>query len=231
MAAIACEFGWDLCHFDAEQAFVQSKLDEVVFIRLPLCCGELSGKVVKLGRSLYGLRQSSRTWHNHLMRGLKCLGFESCAADACVMRLIEHTVVVMVVVVHVDDIFSIGLKSRCDKFGVDLKRYVTITNLGELRWYAGCRFSRDAVLGTVILSQQAVVEKTVFNFGVTQNKETPMVIGLKLEQFDADESDVEEPFRSLVGHLMWLANQTRPDILNAVQAVARYSHAPKRLHR
>ena len=204
LAAIACEIGWGLCHFDAEQAFVQSKLDELVFIRLP--------------------------WHNYLMRGLKCLGFESCAADACVMRLIEHNVVVMVVVVHVDDIFSIGLKSRCDKFGVDLNRYVPITNLGELRWYAGCRFSRDAVLGTVAMSQQAVAEKIVAKFGVTQNKETPIVVGLKLEQFNADEPDVEEPFRSLVGHLMWLANQTRPDILNAVRAVARYSHSSKRLH-
>ena len=73
-------------------------------------------------------------------RDLKCLGFESsCAADACGMRLIEHSVVVMVVVAHVDDIFSIGLKSRCDKFGVDLNRYVPITNLGKLRWYADCR--------------------------------------------------------------------------------------------
>ena len=61
LAAIACEFGWDVCHFDAEQAFVQSKLDELVFFRLPPGCGEISGKVVKLGRSLYGLRQSSRT--------------------------------------------------------------------------------------------------------------------------------------------------------------------------
>ena len=177
MAAIACEFGWDLCHFDAEQAFVQSKLNELVFIRLPPGWSEISGKVVKLGRSLYGLRQSSRIWHNHLMRGLKCLGFESCAADACVMRLIEHDVVVMILVVQVDDIFSIGLKSRCDKFDVDLNRYVPITNLGELRWYAGCRFSRDAVLGTVTMSQQAVAEKIVAKFGVTQNKETPMVVG------------------------------------------------------
>ena len=229
LAAIACEFGWDLCHFDAEQAFVQSKLDELGFIRLPPGCGEISGKVVKLGRNFYGLRQSSRTWHNHLMRDLKCLGFESCAADECVMRLVEHNVVVMVVVVHVDDIFSIGLKSRCDRSGVDLNRYVPITNLGELRWYARCRFSRDAVLGTVTMSQQAVAEKIVTKFGVTQNKETPMVVGLKLEQFDADEPDVEEPFPSLVGHLMWLANQTHPDILNAVRVVARYSHAPKRL--
>ena len=146
------------------------------------------------------------------------------------MRLIEHDVVVMVVVVHVDDIFSIGLKSRCDKFGADLNRYEPITNLRELRWYAGCRFSRDAFLGTVTMSQQAVAEKIVAKFGVTQNEETPMVVGLKLEQFDADEPDVEEPFRSLVDHLMWLANQTRPDFLTAVRAVARYSHAPKRLH-
>ena len=207
LAAIACEFGWDLCHFDAEQAFVQSKLDEVVFTWLPPGCNELSGKVVKLGRSLYGLRQSSQTWHNPLMRGLKCIGFESCAADACVMRLIEHRVVVMVVVVHVDDIFSIGLKRKCDKFGVDLNRYVPITNLGELHWYAGCRFSRDMVLGTVTMPQQAVAEKIVAKFCVTQNKETSMVVGLKLdEHFDADDPDVGEPFRSLVGHLMWLAN-------------------------
>ena len=165
------------------------------------------------------------------MRSLKCLRFESCAVDACVMSLIEHSVVIMVVVVYVDDIFSIGLKSRCDKFGVDLNRYVPITNLGELRRYAGCRFSRDAVLGTVTMPQQAVAKEIVAKFGVTQNKKTPMVVGLKFEQLDADEPDVEEPFRSLVGHLMWLANQTRPDILNAVPAVARYSRAPKRLHR
>ena len=29
---------------------------------------------------------------------------------------------------------------------------------------------------------------------------------------------------------MWLANQTRPHISNAVRAVARYAHAPKYVH-
>lgn len=57
-----------------------------------------------------------------------------------------------------------------------------------------------------------------------------VVVGLKLEELDPNESDVSEPFRSLVGHLMWLVNQTRLDILNAVRAVARYSHAPKWVH-
>ena len=57
-----------------------------------------------------------------------------------------------------------------------------------------------------------------------------MVVSLRLDDFDSTEPNVDEPFRSLVGHLMWLANQTRSDILNAVRAVVRCSHAPKLVH-
>lgn len=136
------------------------------------------------------------------------------------MRVFSDLLKMVVVVVHVDDMF--GKRERCDQFGADLNRYVPITDLGELRWYAGRRFSRDRVLGTVTISQQAVAERIVVKFGVTQkNKNTPMVVGLKLDEFDPNEPDVTEPFRSLVGHLMWLANLGRPDIVNAVRTVVR----------
>ena len=79
-------------------------------------------------------------------------------------------------------------------------------------------------------SQQASAEEIVAKFGVTRGKPTPNVVGLRLDEFDQEEAEVEDPFRSLVGHLMWLANQTRPDILNAVRAVARYFHSPKVVH-
>lgn len=46
-----------------------------------------------------------------------------------------------------------------------------------------------------------------------------MAAGLRFKGFDAAELDNFEPFRSLVGHLIWLANQTRPDIFKAVRAV------------
>ena len=74
------------------------------------------------------------------MRGLKALELEQCEADACVMRWMEDGGLSIVVVVHADGIFAIGRKSRCEKFGDDLDAYVPITNLGELRWYVGCRF-------------------------------------------------------------------------------------------
>ena len=35
LTALACEQNLDSCHFDIEQAFVQSELDEDVFMRLP----------------------------------------------------------------------------------------------------------------------------------------------------------------------------------------------------
>ena len=53
---------------------------------------------------------------------------------------------------------------------------------------------------------------------------------LFLRSFGEDEFDGVWPFRELVGSLMWLANQTRPDISNAVRAVARFAHAPKHKH-
>ena len=96
---------------------------------------------------------------------MKALEFEQCKADACVMRLVENGGISVVVVMHVDDIFAIGRKSRCDKFGDGLDAYIPINNLGELRRYAGCRFERDRVAGTVKISQQASAEKIVAKFG------------------------------------------------------------------
>ena len=52
LGAIACELGLGLCHFDAEQAFVLSSLEEDVYLRPPPGCGEMSGIIVRLNRSL-----------------------------------------------------------------------------------------------------------------------------------------------------------------------------------
>lgn len=47
-----------------------------------------------------------------LKKCLLGLGFEQCLADSCVFRLIEGGEIVMLLVVHVDDIFAVGKKDR-----------------------------------------------------------------------------------------------------------------------
>ena len=59
--ATACELGLNLCHFDVDEAFVQFKLNENVFMRLQKECRGLSGKIVWLSKSLDGLEQALRS--------------------------------------------------------------------------------------------------------------------------------------------------------------------------
>ena len=116
LSAIACELDLDACHFDVEQAFVQSELDKTFFCAYPEDVGTCPVKIVELNKSLYGLKQASRSWHAHLTTCLETLDFQQCFADACVFRLVEEGRVAIIADVHVDDIFAVGLKSRCDVF-------------------------------------------------------------------------------------------------------------------
>ena len=79
----------------------------------------MSGKVERLNKSLYGLKQASRAWHAHLTTCLLRLGFEQCLTYVCVFRLIENGRVAITAVVHVDDIFEVGRKERYDRLCAD----------------------------------------------------------------------------------------------------------------
>ena len=134
-------------------------------------------------------------------------------------------------VVHVDDIFAVGQKERCDRLlCVDLNQTIAVQNLGDLKWYGGCRYPRDCKTGTLTKSQQSFAEELVKKFRVTPVQSVPPKIGVKLEDFHEDEETESWPFRELVGVLMWLAISTRPVISNAVRSVTRYCSAPKAVH-
>ena len=71
LSAIACVRDLGLCHFDVDQAFVQFDLKGGVFLLLSKGCDDRSGKVIRLNKCLYGLKQASRTLHAHLTTCLK----------------------------------------------------------------------------------------------------------------------------------------------------------------
>lgn len=230
LAALACELDLALCHFDIDQAFVRAPLEENVFMQLPDGCGSLSRKVVKLSKSLYGLRQASRQWYVMLKECLVALGFEQCLADSCGFRFFEGGKVAMLLVVHVDDIFAVGEKERCEQFGKDLNQLVPVKSLGELKWYSGCYYERDVEKGRLKISQQTYTEELAEKYGVTGGGSIPIPATWKLWDFDDEEPNVVFPFRELIGALLWIALLTRPDLTNAVRAVARYCSAPKLIH-
>ena len=64
------------------------------------------------------------------------------------------------------------------------------------------------------------------HFDVHTTSHTPASLGADLESKRDDESGEDWPVREAVGSLLWLSTMTRPDIMNAVRAVAHYAHTP-----
>ena len=64
----------------------------------------MSGEVVLLNKALYGLKQSGPAWYRLLSSTLVECGFGQCLVDPCVFRLIVAGDVVVMMVLHVDDI-------------------------------------------------------------------------------------------------------------------------------
>ena len=87
--ALTCKHG--LQHIDIKGAYLNGKLEEDVYMH------QLQGfiqqgeehLVCKLGKSLYGLKQSGRVWHNTLKGELTKLGFKPGDADPTIFFLIR----------------------------------------------------------------------------------------------------------------------------------------------
>ena len=96
-------------------------------------------------------------------------------------------------------IFMVGLKSRCDVFRDELNRMIPVKNLGEMILYGGCPYTREREMGTLTISQKTFSDEFVKKFFVTSTKSVLLRVGVKLEEFDADERVEDSPFRELVG--------------------------------
>ncbi|CAB1115195.1 unnamed protein product [Ectocarpus sp. CCAP 1310/34] len=230
LVALACKYNLELLHLDIEQAFVQTKLDHAVFMKLPPGCGTMSGKVVRLNKSLYGLKQASRTFYMRLVSDLKRIGFEQSLSDPCVLRFMMGDEVMGMVAIHVDDILYAGSKSLAETVVAALGDSLPTKNLGEVKFFLGCAFRRDREAGTIEISQESYIRSVLERFNVVRTSSIPASPTVVNRSVMENEEAGDVPFREVVGCAMWIASQTRPDISNVVRAVARHSHEPKLSH-
>ena len=158
---MACKLDWDLRHSDFYQAFIQSELDTEIFSRLPPGCRRLSGKVVRLKKTLYGLEQSGRSTYKLLSSTLVECGFEQCLVDPCVFLLMVNGAVAAMVVVRVDDIKIAATKKIVDSVVADLNKRFPTKHLGEVTWYMGSEYKRDREKGTLEISETQLIRNVV----------------------------------------------------------------------
>ena len=150
-------------------------------------------------------------------------GMESCRTDPFVLRMVVDGNVKLIMDVHVDDIVIAGSDETCKDFHAALVTKFPTNNLGGLTWYAGCALKRDWELGTLEITQNTFIGSVLNRFGANSSSDIPATPCVKVGPREEDEPRGDWPYREAVGSLMWLSTMTRPDISNAVHAVARHS--------
>lgn len=70
-----------LKQFDIKTAFLNDQLEEAIYMSQPEDYDDCNGRVCKLNKSLYGLKQASRCWHLKFTKLLQQFNFRPCAAD------------------------------------------------------------------------------------------------------------------------------------------------------
>jgi hypothetical protein len=103
--------------FDISNAYVQSELQEEVYLRAIPGVPLQPGKCYRLLRSLYGLPQSGRNWNSVITAFFIELGFVQLREDLCVFVLFHDGKLVAVTALYVDDILlGVDTRARADWF-------------------------------------------------------------------------------------------------------------------
>jgi len=231
---IAASLGWDVQHFDIKTAFLHGILpeNETMFMEQPPGF-EVPGKedwVMKLMKSIYGMKQASRVWNRTFDRAVRGWGFKRLSSEWCIYWRQTPTGTV-IFAVHVNDIISIAPKPSMNKaFKSQLKGKWDITDLGPAKFALGIAISRNPSVNTISISQTALIDRVVeqFNQRDAHPVDVPMVAGLQLCRPNKTDPVPPEiaawaertPYRSLVGSLMYIAIGTRPDVAYAIGRLA-----------
>ncbi|CAM8931401.1 unnamed protein product [Rhodiola kirilowii] len=124
---------------DVKNAFLQGELEEEVYMLPPpgLEDSVKPGKVLRLKKAIYGLKQSPRAWYHKLSSTLIKRGFKRSEADHTLFNLSGPKGRV-VILVYVDYIIITG----SDKAGINatkvfLKTVFDIKDLGKLKYFLG----------------------------------------------------------------------------------------------
>ena len=196
-------------------AFPQAYLHEDIYMELPFGFDHDGDRsyVMKLNKSIYGLKQASSNWFDHPTKGLKQRDFFPSEIDPCVYYKDN-----CIVLVYVDDciIFSKD-KSVIDDLIHSLmngpENYV-LTDEGEIDKYLGVDIDKSKK-GSIELRQSYLIQRCLEAMEANDKmnmKRTPATKPLIHKDKDGSPRKHQWNYRQVIGMLNYLTSTTRPDI-------------------
>jgi hypothetical protein len=228
LLSIAATHDLELHHGDVDTAFLVPTLKEALYLHPIEGMSIPKGKVLKLLKCIYGLKQASREWYMHFVSILESLGFTPTISDPCILtKTIEGQQ--YYIGIYVDDFIVTGKDtSVIQDIFTTLEKHLNIKRLGHLSWILGMRISRDRLNKLIFLDQTAYINNLARKFQLQDANATT-----------TPHTDLSEPsttpadstlYQSIVGSLQHASVCTRPDITFTTCKLSRYLKDPTETH-
>ena len=225
---------------DVKTAFLNGNLTEDVYMMQPegFVDPTNAGKICKLQKSIYGLKQTSRSWNIRFDEVVQGFGFIKNEEEACVYKK-ESGSSVAFLILYVDDILLIGNNiPMLESIKTSLKNSFSMKDLGEAAYILGIKIYRDRSKRLIGLSQDTYIDKVLKRFNMEEAKKgfLPMSHGIHLSKTQCPTTTDERermnkvPYASAIGSIMYAMISTRPDVSYALSVTSRYQSDPGEGH-
>ena len=237
MMVLATNKGLCSAQADITAAFVHAPLDEFedgdIYVQQPRGFEVPGDYVLKLNRSVYGIKQAPRNFFKYLKKHLRGQGLIQSDHDPCLFIGAKVTVIV-----YVDDILFFA--ENDDDINIVIanlqKQDIQIRREGTAEGFLGVaveRYQEDGKL-KIKLTQEGLAKRVVEALGLCNNystkMSTPAEAGPLPKDTDGDPPAGTFNYGSVIGMLLYLCGHSRPDIAFAVHQCARYTFSPTRRH-
>ena len=218
---------------DFKSAYLHANIDKELYVEQPEGYEKLENGVklvLKLKKSLYGLRQSGRNFYSLLSSFLDNEGFEQSLVDNCVYTKISKLGRVIIITWADDLIIATNnetiLNDCKDKFQCKFQ----MKDIGQLKHFLGINFNFTG--DCITMDQRTCQENILDKFKMSDCIPKPVPCDININNVSQCDSDMVDPklYREMVGKLIYLMTNTRPDITFAVTKLSQYSTRPTRAH-
>ncbi|GKE56273.1 retrotransposon protein, putative, ty1-copia subclass [Tanacetum coccineum] len=178
---------------DVKTAFLNGRLNNDVYMVQPegFLNPKHPGRVCKLQRSIYGLKQASRSWNKRFDEEIKKYGFTQNPDEPCVYKRVSGSIIVFLIL-YVDDILLMGNNIPMLQ---DVKSWLgkcfAMKDLGEAAYILGIKIYRDRSR-TILMQPNVDLRKSQ---GPSTPAEVKRMKGV--------------PYASAVGSIMYAVRNTK----------------------
>lgn len=248
MCALAVHFGLPIYAADIPNAFIRSEIDSHITISLPAGVkfetkdGSTDGRyIVRILRSLYGLKNAPALFNKQLTSVLTKLGYTRLKTETSIFAQSFPDENFVFICTEVDDLLIIASSDEVrDTLRTQLVAAFQITEWGPIRSYFGIRFLYDLPAGTLTLD----VEKQINDLfdkhpilaklhGVNSPSLDANYVADESVPLDPLETYLRDHYRSINGVFIFCSTACRVDIAQETARAARYQVKPTRtaIHR